>query len=436
MNASPRVIVHSKRRVFDGFFKLDELALCHRRYDGTMSEEKRFLVFERGDAVAVLIFNRDTAEIVLVEQFRAPTLDKGANEGWIIEVVAGMIRTGETPEQAVIREAFEETGYRIKDPEHIATFFSSPGGSSERIFLYYAVVQEGQRIGLGGGSRSEGEDIKLITMSVDELLGRLRHATINDAKLVIAAYHLKDRIKFELQKPRVLPSETLRFPMKIDRQFVVGIKTGEILSVRNVDVWVNSENTDMMMDRIIDRSISANIRYGGAQKDANGTILIDTIANDLRRKLKGRVYVRLGTVVETEPGALLFTNDVKRILHVAAVDGSHPGRGVRADAETISHCLVKALEHVRKRNGRFRLIWTQSRSILVPLFGTGEGGLTAGQVAPKLVDAAIKFFESNTRTALKEIYMLAYTDRDKDACIKALSERTELEQDNLSVNCR
>src|SRR5262245_33790773 len=139
--ASPAdVVVSSKRRVFDGFFKIDEVTVSHRQFDGAMSADKKLLVFERGDAVAALIYNRDLAQVILVEQFKVPTLEKSRNNGFMTEVMAGMIKLDETPEQAVIREALEETGYQIKNPELIATFFSSPGGSSERIFLYYAVV--------------------------------------------------------------------------------------------------------------------------------------------------------------------------------------------------------------------------------------------------------------------------------------------------------
>src|ERR1700694_2812311 len=145
--ASPRnVVIRDKRRVFDGFFKLDELTLSHEQFDGRMSPDKKLLVFERGDAVAALILNRDRREVVLVEQFKVPTLEKSKTNGWVTEVMAGMIRPGETPDETVIRETLEETGYRIKDPELIATFFSSPGGSSERIFLYYAVVGDADRI--------------------------------------------------------------------------------------------------------------------------------------------------------------------------------------------------------------------------------------------------------------------------------------------------
>ena len=305
MSGTPRVIVRSKRRVFDGYFKLDEVTVSHRQFDGTMSADKQLLIFERGDAVAALIFNRDSGEVVLVEQFRAPTLEKGRNDGWMIEAPAGMIRGDESPEQAVIREVFEETGYRIEDPEHIATFFSSPGGTSERIFLFYAVVEDADRTGPGVGNREDGEDIRVVTMTVEDLFDRLRKAAVEDPKLIIAAHHLKDRIRMDRERAQVLALGTFKFTMKSNPEFVIGIKTGEILKVEGVDVWVNSENTDMMMDRVIDRSISANIRYGGAEKDDSGTVRVDTIADALRRKLRGRVYVRLGTVLETESGALV-----------------------------------------------------------------------------------------------------------------------------------
>ena len=66
------------------------------------------------------------------------------------------------------------------------------------------------------------------------------------------------------------------------------------------------------------------------------------------------------------------------------------------------------------------------RSILVPLIGSGEGGLAVGQVTPRLVNAAIEFFGNYPQTELKEIYLLAYRGSDKDACMKALLERSEL----------
>ena len=199
MNASRRVEIRSQKRLFDDFFKIDELIVVHQRYDGSMSGVERRLVFERGDAVAVLLFDADTRSVVLVEQFRPPTLiahrrdNPASTDGWIVELVAGMIDAGETAEQAAIREVFEETGYRIANPRPIGKYFSSPGGSDERFFLYFAPVGERQREGNGGGIAGE-EDIKVFQLGVVVLFDRLAQGAIDDPKLAIAAYWLKDNI--------------------------------------------------------------------------------------------------------------------------------------------------------------------------------------------------------------------------------------------------
>jgi ADP-ribose pyrophosphatase len=427
MNDPTSVVVHGKRRIFDGVFKLEEVAVSHRRVDGSMSSEQKVLVFERGDSVAALILNIDSGKLVLVEQFRAPTLDKSRNHGWMIEAVAGTIEAGDTPEETIVREVLEETGYQIKNPKHIATFFCSPGSSSERIFLYYTTVTNAHKIGPGGGVVGEGEDIRIVTMSPEELFERVQRAEIEDPKLIIAAYHLKERSAPSRARPKVLETATIEFAMKINRQLRIGIKTGDILKVKNVDVWVNCENTDMMMDRIIGKSISAHIRYAGAQKDSRGAVLVDTIAVDLRGKLNGRVYVNIGSVVETEAGALTPSHGVNRIVHVATVDGAGPTQGVRADLDMVSECLSRVLAHAHKRNSRWNPFLGPDRSILVPLMGAGEGGLSASRVAPKLVESAVKFFANNPNTALQEIYLLAYTEHDRDACMDALRARPELE---------
>lgn len=420
MSSPADVVIREKRRVFDGFFKLDEVTVSHRQFDGAMSPDKKLLIFERGDAVAALIFNRDTGQVVLVEQFKVPTLEKSNTGGFITEVMAGMIRAGESPQEAVVRETLEETGYRIRDPELIATFFSSPGGSSERIFLYYAVVTEADKAGPGGGKRSEGEDIRLVTMTPDALFERLRSAALDDPKLIIAAYHLKDRLKINPPARTLLSAGTISYGMLPEKRLVLGIKTGDMLKVRGVDIWVNSENTDMMMDRVIGRTISANIRYGGAEKDDQGNLLEDTIADALRNALGRRRYVRIGTVIETTAGAL-GEFGVRRILHVASVDGVGPGKGVRADPETIGKCAASVLEYAHTRNGRRRLINRRDRSILIPMTGTGEGGLAVEQVAFKLVEAAADFFDAHPDTALGEIYLLTYSARDKAACEEAIA---------------
>lgn len=198
MAESRKAEIHGAVRKFDGFFKVDEIDVSHETLDGKMSHQQR-LVLERGDAVAVLLYDPKADEVVLVNQFRAPALiarrrdNPKTEDGWITETVAGMIDDGETPEQAAIRETMEEAGYRISHPEPIFTFFSSPGGTSERVFLYLAKLKAENRDGEGGGI--DDEDVAIVRVSTRELFDQLADGKIVDPKLAIAAYWLQNHMR-------------------------------------------------------------------------------------------------------------------------------------------------------------------------------------------------------------------------------------------------
>jgi nudix-type nucleoside diphosphatase (YffH/AdpP family) len=186
------VNVIAKRRVFNDFFKIDEVELRYRKFNGEMSRPVTRLVFERGDAVAAVLFNTDTRRLIFVRQFRPPCYEKGP--GWMTEIIAGMIDPGEKPDQAIRREVFEETGYRVRDARAISTFYLSPGGSSERIFLYYAEVGNATHEGAGGGIGSEDEDIQLVEMSVSEAIAGLSEDGFCDAKTMIGLLSVKEHL--------------------------------------------------------------------------------------------------------------------------------------------------------------------------------------------------------------------------------------------------
>jgi len=187
-----KVDVISRRRLLDDFFKVDEAQVRFERYDGTMSAVVRRLNLERGDSAAALIVDVRARMVYLIEQFMYPTLEKAG--GFLQTVVAGMIDAGETPEQAIRREVLEEAGFAAECIEPIGSFFVSPGGSSERIFLFCALVSDGVRIAQGGGVASEHEDIKLVPLRLDDFLARLAEGGFADAKTIVAGYWLKDNL--------------------------------------------------------------------------------------------------------------------------------------------------------------------------------------------------------------------------------------------------
>ncbi|HLQ30341.1 MAG TPA: NUDIX hydrolase, partial [Ktedonobacteraceae bacterium] len=88
--------------------------------------------------------------------------------------------------ETIRREVREEVGYQVGDLQPIATFYVSPGGSSERVALYYAEVGEADRVAAGGGCAAEHEDIEQVELSLPELWTALHEGNIVDAKTLIA----------------------------------------------------------------------------------------------------------------------------------------------------------------------------------------------------------------------------------------------------------
>jgi ADP-ribose pyrophosphatase len=186
-----KVEIRDKHIVFDDVFKIQDATLCFQKFNGQMSEPVRRLVFERGDSAAALLFNRDTQKILLINQFRYPTYEKG--QGWLYEVVAGVIDANEQPEESIRREIREEIGYEANALTHIASFYVSPGGTSERIILFYGEVGDADRVSAGGGLASEHEDIQLVELTLPDLWRALENGDIVDAKTLIAAQWLQQR---------------------------------------------------------------------------------------------------------------------------------------------------------------------------------------------------------------------------------------------------
>ncbi len=184
MTEMDRVRIREKRRTFDDIFKIDEAVVQMRRPDGSWTEPHRELCFERGDSVAALLVKRESGHLVLVRQFRYPTYEKGP--GWLTEIVAGGLRAGESPEAAIAREVREETGYEIESLEPIATFYVSPGGTSERVLLYYGEVSAATRTRAGEPLGVGDEQIELVEVPAADLWESFRAGETQDGKTIVA----------------------------------------------------------------------------------------------------------------------------------------------------------------------------------------------------------------------------------------------------------
>jgi ADP-ribose pyrophosphatase len=160
----PDVVIESQRRVWDGRFPLDVVKFRHRRFDGAMSGTKTWETWRRGKAAAVLPYDPAGDVVVLIEQFRFPALVAGI-EPVLVELPAGLVDDGESPEHTARREMIEEMGLAVGELRHIGSYLLTPGGADEVCELYVGRVTapRADADGVAGhaGMAAEHEDIRV-----------------------------------------------------------------------------------------------------------------------------------------------------------------------------------------------------------------------------------------------------------------------------------
>ncbi|MGZ9897129.1 ADP-ribose diphosphatase [Shewanella gaetbuli] len=182
-NADDDFELLSKRVLYKGFFRLDEYRFKHKLFAGGWSNEITREVFERGHAVVVLPYDPKLDQVVLIEQLRAPALAT-TKSIWLLELVAGMIEPGESPEYVAQRELFEESGLEASAIQYINSYLVSPGGTTERFYLYCATVDASQAKGLHG-LESEDEDIQVHVVSREQAYQWVLSGRIDNASTVL-----------------------------------------------------------------------------------------------------------------------------------------------------------------------------------------------------------------------------------------------------------
>lgn len=169
---------------YKGFFSLKEITLKHTLYKGGWSTPITREIFHRGNCVAVLLYDPVRDEVVVIEQFRVGALQLPDNP-WLLEIVAGAIEEGESTEEVAYRESVEEAGCEIQELVKINDFFTSPGGTSELLTLFYGKVDTSNVGGLHGLDH-EDEDISVTTMKFADVYQLLLDGKILSAIPIIA----------------------------------------------------------------------------------------------------------------------------------------------------------------------------------------------------------------------------------------------------------
>jgi len=173
----------------DNWYILNKVTYEYHREDQNIETHIRE-VYDRGNGAAILLYNSIEKTVILTRQFRLPTYLNGNRSGMMIEVCAGLLDKDQ-PEQCVIRETEEETGYRIKTVRKVFETFMSPGAVTEILHLFVGEYDSTMKVGDGGGADNEQENIEVLEYSFDETFALIESGEIKDAKTIMLLQYAK-----------------------------------------------------------------------------------------------------------------------------------------------------------------------------------------------------------------------------------------------------
>ncbi|MEO0633318.1 MAG: NUDIX domain-containing protein [Pseudomonadota bacterium] len=185
-----RVEVEAHAQAYAGFFAVDEFTFRHERFDATMSEPLARSVFLVSDAAFVLPYDPARDRVLLTEQVRTGPIIRGDRHLWQFEGIAGLIDPGETPEEAVHREAMEEAGITLDQLEPVGECYASSGSSTDFFHMYVGLCDLPDGITGVGGAPGEGENIRSLLMPFDDLVAMAEDRRCGNLVLAHLTYWL------------------------------------------------------------------------------------------------------------------------------------------------------------------------------------------------------------------------------------------------------
>jgi GDP-mannose pyrophosphatase NudK len=184
-NKMARVKINDAKVLSDEHYVLKQYDYELQKRDGEWENQTRE-VFDHGNAVSALLYNKEHKTVILTKQFRFATYVNGNKDGMLIEACAGLLdKANESPEEAIKREIKEETGYEVTYVQKAGQAYTSAGSLTELIYLYVAAYTKEQQVSEGGGLAKEGEDVEVMEIPFEQAIKMLENGEIQDAKTIM-----------------------------------------------------------------------------------------------------------------------------------------------------------------------------------------------------------------------------------------------------------
>ncbi|MCF6140464.1 GDP-mannose pyrophosphatase NudK [Flavobacterium sp. K77] len=186
---NPAIKIQKTELLSDNWYILNKVTFDFQKKDNSWITQKRE-VYDRGNGAAILLYNAEQKTVILTRQFRLPTYLNGNASGMSIEVCAGLLDQDQ-PEQCIIRETEEETGYRLSNVTKIMESYMSPGAVTEILYLFTGAYNASMKVSEGGGVEHEEENIEVLEMPFDQAYAMIATGEIKDAKTIMLLQYAK-----------------------------------------------------------------------------------------------------------------------------------------------------------------------------------------------------------------------------------------------------
>ena len=185
----PKITIQKTELLSNNWYVLNKVTFDYKMEDHDSETQVRE-VYDRGNGAVILLYNLTKKTVVLIRQFRLPTYLNGNTSGMVIEACAGLL-DAENPEECIIRETEEETGYRLSSVKKVFQSYMSPGSVTEILHFFIGEYQPNMKVSDGGGLAEEHENIEVLEYSFQEAYQMIASGEIIDAKTIILLQYAK-----------------------------------------------------------------------------------------------------------------------------------------------------------------------------------------------------------------------------------------------------
>ena len=186
---NPKIKIQNIEILSKNWFVLRKVTFEYQKKNGAWQTQSRE-AYDRGNGATILLYHPQNKTVILTRQFRLPTYTNGNETGMLIEACAGLLDKS-NPEDTIKRETEEETGYKVSKVRKVFEAYMSPGSVTEILYFFVAEYSSEMKVGEGGGTEDDQEDIEVLEIPFQEALRMMGSGEIKDGKTIMLLQYAK-----------------------------------------------------------------------------------------------------------------------------------------------------------------------------------------------------------------------------------------------------